>query len=43
MKHLHMPFVIGRISKNDRRVIVLDRVYPSPIRGPWELRAVFAK
>jgi hypothetical protein len=43
MKHLHMPFVVGRITKNDRRVIVLDRVFPAPILGPWDLRAVFGK
>jgi hypothetical protein len=43
MRRLHLPFVVGRISKNDCRVIVLDRVFPMPIRGPWELRAVFGR
>ncbi|HSU16642.1 hypothetical protein [Longimicrobium sp.] len=36
-----VPFVIGRISKSDRRMVVLEPATPSPIPGPWDLRAVF--
>lgn len=43
MKPSNLPFVVGRLTKNDRRVIVLDRAAPPPIRGPWELRAVFGR
>lgn len=43
MNPLHQPFAIGRIVKKDCRVIVLARIDPPPIRGPWELRAIVAK
>ncbi|CAN5813525.1 hypothetical protein BH23GEM3_BH23GEM3_24090 [soil metagenome] len=44
MKPRTLPFVVGRLTGNDRCVIVLGRAAPpSPIRGPWELRAVFAR
>lgn len=36
-----VPFVVGRISKADRRMVVLEPATPSPIPGPWDLRAVF--
>jgi hypothetical protein len=36
-----VPFVVGRISKADRRLVVLEASTPSPIPGPWDLRAVF--
>jgi hypothetical protein len=36
-----IPFVVGRISKADRRLMVLEPATPSPIPGPWDLRAVF--
>ena len=36
-----VPFVVGRISKADRRLMVLEPETPSPIPGPWDLRAVF--
>ena len=36
-----VPFVIGRIAKADRRLVVLEPATPSPIPGPWDLRAVF--
>jgi hypothetical protein len=45
MNRTHQTFAVGRLSKNDRRLIVVDRTAPAPppIRGPWELRAVFGK
>ena len=36
-----IPFVVGLISKSDRRMVVLEPATPSPIPGPWDLRAVF--
>ncbi len=36
-----VPFVVGRFSKADRRMVVLEPATPSPIPGPWDLRAVF--
>ncbi|MFL5381315.1 MAG: hypothetical protein ACJ8GN_02190 [Longimicrobiaceae bacterium] len=36
-----VPFVVGRIAKADRRMVVLEKATPSPIPGPWDLRAVF--
>ena len=36
------PFVVGRIAKDGRRLVVLDPATPAPIPGPWDLRAVFA-
>jgi hypothetical protein len=36
-----VPFVVGRISKEGRRMLVLDPATPPPIPGPWDLRAVF--
>lgn len=36
-----VPFVVGRLSKADRRMVVLEPSTPSPIPGPWDLRAVF--
>jgi hypothetical protein len=39
--HPPVPFLIGRLSKNDRRIMVLEPETPAPIPGPWDLRAVF--
>ncbi|HEX8359329.1 MAG TPA: hypothetical protein VF613_04450 [Longimicrobium sp.] len=36
-----VPFVVGRITKEGRRMMVLDPATPPPIPGPWDLRAVF--
>ena len=36
-----VPFVVGRLAKADRRLMVLEPETPSPIPGPWDLRAVF--
>ena len=36
-----IPFVVGRLAKADRRMVVLEPETPSPIPGPWDLRAVF--
>jgi hypothetical protein len=36
-----VPFVVGRIAKDGRRLMVLGQTTP-PIPGPWDLRAVFA-
>jgi hypothetical protein len=36
-----VPFVVGRIAKADRRMVVLEKAIASPIPGPWDLRAVF--
>jgi hypothetical protein len=41
VKDVPVLFVVGRISKNDRRMVVLEPETPSPIPGPWDLRAVF--
>jgi hypothetical protein len=41
MKDEPIPFVVGRISKSDRRMVVLEPATPSPIPGPWDLRAVY--
>jgi hypothetical protein len=42
MKTTHtVPFVVGRIAKDGRRILVLDPATPPPIPGPWDLRAVF--
>jgi hypothetical protein len=38
-----VPFVVGRLGKNDKRMVVLDDKTPPPIQGPFELRAVFSK
>ena len=38
-----VPFVVGRLGKNDRRMVVLDDKTPPPIQGPFELLAVFSK
>ena len=38
-----VPFVVGRLGKNDRRMVVLDAQTPSPVPGPFELRAVFSR
>jgi hypothetical protein len=38
-----VPFVVGRLGKDDRRLVVLDQKTPPPIQGPFELRAVFSK
>ena len=35
-------FVVGRISKGERRLVFAPAVAPAPFPGPWELRAVFA-
>jgi hypothetical protein len=42
VKDVHpVPFLVGRLSKNDRRIMVLEPATPAPIPGPWDLRAVF--
>jgi hypothetical protein len=41
VKEETVPFVVGRITKSDRRLVVLEPATPSPIPGPWDLRAVF--
>jgi hypothetical protein len=42
VKDVHpVPFLVGRLTKNDRRIVVLDPATPAPIPGPWDLRAVF--
>jgi hypothetical protein len=43
MNPTHQMFAVGRILKKDCRVIILARVAPPLIRGPWELRAIVAK
>jgi hypothetical protein len=41
VKDVHaVPFLVGRLTKNDRRIVVLEPT-PAPIPGPWDLRAVF--
>jgi len=41
VKEEPVPFVVGRIAKADRRMVVLEKAIASPIPGPWDLRAVF--
>jgi|GEM_PF-1291682 len=41
VKDESVPFVVGKISRADRRMVVLEPATPSPIPGPWDLRAVF--
>ncbi|HEX8695063.1 MAG TPA: hypothetical protein VF746_21810 [Longimicrobium sp.] len=36
-----VPFVVGRLARADSRLVVLEPATPSPIPGPWDLRAVF--
>ncbi len=38
-----VPFVVGKLRKDDRRMVVLEEKTPPPIQGPFELRAVFSK
>jgi hypothetical protein len=38
-----VPFVVGKLGKDDKRMVVLDDKTPPPIQGPFELRAVFSK
>ena len=38
-----VPFVVGRLGKNDKRTVVLDDKTPPPIQGPFELRAVVSR
>ncbi|HEX6372678.1 MAG TPA: hypothetical protein VF006_27405 [Longimicrobium sp.] len=38
-----VPFVVGKMGKNDKRMVVLEDKTPPPISGPFELRAVFSK
>lgn len=37
----HELFVVGRITKGERRMIFVRTPEQSPFPGPWELRAVF--
>jgi hypothetical protein len=43
VKSESVPFVVGKVKKNDRRLLVLDERTPPPFEGPFELRAVFSK
>ena len=38
----HALFVIGRITKGERRLIFLRTTSSTVFPGPWELRAIFA-
>jgi hypothetical protein len=37
----HELFVVGRITKGERRMIFVRTPVQPPFPGPWELRAVF--
>jgi hypothetical protein len=37
-----VPFVVGRIARDGKRMMVLEAATPAPFPGPWDLRAVFA-
>ena len=39
----HSLFVVGRISKGERRLLFVRATAPAPFPGPWELRAVFSR
>jgi hypothetical protein len=38
-----VPFVVGRLGREGRRLVVLDETTPPPIAGPFELREVFSR
>ena len=38
----HDLFVIGRISKGEKRLMFPHSAAKAPFPGPWEVRAVFA-
>ena len=38
----HALFVVGRISKGERRLIFVRTPAKPPFPGPWDLRAIFA-
>jgi len=38
-----VPFVVGKLGKDDKRLVVLEDKAKPPIQGPFELRAVFSK
>jgi hypothetical protein len=40
---VHATFAVGRLAKDDWRVVILQRLATAPIPGPWELRAVVAR
>ncbi len=35
-----VAFVVGRIARGGRKMIVMETAAPAPIPGPWDLRAV---
>lgn len=39
----HCLFIVGRITKAERRVLFVRTPPPPPFPGPWELRAIFTK
>jgi hypothetical protein len=39
---VHGVFVVGRISKGEKRLVFAKSVVAPPFPGPWELRAIFA-
>ena len=39
----HALFMVGRISKGERRILFVGEPAPAPFPGPWELRAIFVK
>jgi hypothetical protein len=43
MNAVHRTFAVGRLAKNDRRVVIVAPIAAPPIRGPWELRAIVAR
>lgn len=36
-----VPFVVGKIARDGRKLIVLEADTPAPFPGPWNLCAVF--
>ncbi|HEU0015800.1 MAG TPA: hypothetical protein VFQ45_19130 [Longimicrobium sp.] len=38
-----VPFVVGKLGKDDKRLVVLDGPAKAPVSGPFELRAVFSR
>jgi hypothetical protein len=40
---VHALFMVGRISKGERRLVFVQPVATPPFPGPWELRAIFGK
>jgi hypothetical protein len=39
----HSLFIVGRITKGERRLLFVRPPARPPIPGPWEVRAIFTR